>query len=775
VIPDLGPDSGWLGGTGKGAEDWEKGPYYVKGLIALAYTLDDSELKQRAQKWIDWSLKSQRADGSFGPLSNNDWWPRMVMTYALRQYAEATGDPRVVQMLQKYLHYMLGELPHRPIKEWAKSRAGDQIDTAFWVYNRTDDREMLQVADLLHAQAYNWTNIYTNNSFMQFGNDFQPRHGVNVTQAMKMPPVWYQKSRAAADRDAFGIALRHVLSETSLPLDVLTGTEMLAGRSAIQGVETCAVVEQMLSDETAFAILGDASISDALERTAYNALPGAMTKDLKLYQYYTPTNNVMAVRGGHGFDQDYADGMLPGPVSGYPCCCYNLHMGWPMLVEHAWMATGDGGLAPVIYAPTVVRAHLPKAGNVTIAEETNYPFDGNVHFKISLGSPVTFPLKLRIPGWCVEPTITVNGKPEAAPKGGEFAILNRSWADGDRVELALPMPIGVIRGVNNSISVARGPLVFSLKLAEEKKPVKPDANGFVQMEITSPDPWNVALNVDPDHPGNSVRATLTAMPSGNPFEPDASPVKLRASGKQVPSWRMNWTGRISEDPPVSPVLCDQADENLTLVPFGAQTLRVTAFPWVGRPTASTQEYRCDFRDSDAPGWVIYGGSWDVENHQWFAPQGAGTAGVKAVVTRTDFSDFTYEADVTPAGSGDTGLIFRVTRPSIGDNAFDGYYAGVYPRDGQIVVGKCSADNNGWTPLAHGKLGVQAGVPIHLRVVAVRSDISVFAGGDAKPVLKVTDGSFARGAIGVRRYSTTSNNVRASFANVVITGVASSRP
>ena len=351
VIPQLGPDSGWLGGTGKDAEDWEKGPYYVKGLVALAYTLGDTGLKQKAQKWIDWSLNSQRPDGSFGPLSNNDWWPRMVMTYALRQYAEATGDPRVVPMLQKYLHYMLAELPHRPLHDWAKARAGDQIDTAFWVYNRTGDPAMLQVADLMHAQAYDWTDIFTHNRFMQFGNDIMPQHAVNIAEAMKMPPVWYQRSGNPADRDAFRIGLGHLLRETTLPLDVLTGTESLSGRSAIQGVETCTVVEQMLSDETAFAILADPAIADALERTAYNALPGAMTKDLKLYQYYTATNNVIAIRGGHGFDQDYGDCMMPGPVSGFPCCCYNLHMGWPMLVQHAWMATADSGLAPPFTVP----------------------------------------------------------------------------------------------------------------------------------------------------------------------------------------------------------------------------------------------------------------------------------------------------------------------------------------------------------------------------------------------------------------------------------------
>ena len=397
VIPRLGPDSGWLGGTGKDAEDWEKGPYYVKGLVALAYTLDDAGLKQKAQKWIDWSLNSQRPDGSFGPLSNNQWWPRMVMTYALREYADATGDPRVIPFLQRYLHYMLTELPNRPLTEWAKARAGDQIDTAFWVYNRTGDPALLDAARLLHQQAYDWTDIFTNNRFSHFGDDFQPRHAVNVAQAMKAPAVWYQLSGGVADREAFTIGLAHLLRATTLPLDVTTGTEMLSGRSAIQGVETCTVVEQMLSDETAVAILNDPAIADALERTAYNALPGAMTKDLKLYQYYTPTNNVSATRGGHGFDQDYPDGMLPGPVSGFPCCCYNLHMGWPMLVEHAWTGTSGGGLAAVVYGPTTVHTTLPAVGEVTIAEATNYPFDGDVHLTLSLAHPATFPWSFASP------------------------------------------------------------------------------------------------------------------------------------------------------------------------------------------------------------------------------------------------------------------------------------------------------------------------------------------------------------------------------------------
>lgn len=66
---DLGAGSDWLGGKG---ESWERVPYYVKGLVALAYTLDDAELKKKAQKWINWTLDHQQPDGTFGPVKMND-------------------------------------------------------------------------------------------------------------------------------------------------------------------------------------------------------------------------------------------------------------------------------------------------------------------------------------------------------------------------------------------------------------------------------------------------------------------------------------------------------------------------------------------------------------------------------------------------------------------------------------------------------------------------------------------------------------------------------
>ena len=85
-------------------------------------------------------------------------------------------------------------------------------------------------------------------------------------------------------------------------------------------------------------------------------MPAAIANNIKALQYYTLANNVIAIHGGHGFNEDYDNATLPGPDSGYPCCRFNFQMGWPKFVQNSWAATADGGLAVIAYAPTVVNA-----------------------------------------------------------------------------------------------------------------------------------------------------------------------------------------------------------------------------------------------------------------------------------------------------------------------------------------------------------------------------------------------------------------------------------
>ena len=90
---------------------------------------------------MEWTLTHQRADGGIGPEKNKDWWPIMVMLKALTQYQEATGDPRVVPVMQKYFAYQAGMLDSLPLKSWAIYRWQDELASIIWLYNRTGDEE----------------------------------------------------------------------------------------------------------------------------------------------------------------------------------------------------------------------------------------------------------------------------------------------------------------------------------------------------------------------------------------------------------------------------------------------------------------------------------------------------------------------------------------------------------------------------------------------------------------------------------------------------------
>ena len=164
---DVGPNSGWLGGTG---ESWERGPYFLDGLVPLAYLLDDDRLKAKAQKYLEWTLTHQAPNGMIGPTSNEDWWPRMVMLKALVQHQEATGDPRVVPLMSRYFAHQLEALPARPLRDWGKFRWQDNAMVVMWLYNRTGDPKLVELAKLLHQQGFDWQADFANFRYNRTGD-----------------------------------------------------------------------------------------------------------------------------------------------------------------------------------------------------------------------------------------------------------------------------------------------------------------------------------------------------------------------------------------------------------------------------------------------------------------------------------------------------------------------------------------------------------------------------------------------------------------------------
>ncbi|GAA4312066.1 hypothetical protein GCM10023149_07290 [Mucilaginibacter gynuensis] len=749
---NLGAGSDWLGGKGSG---WERVPYYVKGLVALAYTLDDAALKTKAEKWINWTLDHQQANGCFGPEGMTDWWPRMPMMYAIRDYYEATGDKRVIGFFTRYFKYELQNLPAKPLSEWSRSRTGDNIEIVTWLYNKTGDKSLLQLADVLVKQAYPWTDIYTNNQFFYLGDDFHTKHMVSVGQALKFPALKYELTGSAYDKEAMRKGIEHLMRDHGQPAGIGSGTEFLAGKSSAQGTETCTVVEWMQSLETAARVLHDATIGDRLEKIAFNNLPAQFSRDIKEHLYYTMPNQVFCKYGDLSFNQDYIGGILLSPYSGMGCCRYNMHMGWPYFVKNSWAATPDGGLAIIAYAPVVVNATVAGNTKVNITEETDYPFNDKITLRIKLAKGAAFPLKLRIPGWCKNASVTVNGAKVSGIKTGEIFSLNRQWKDKDEVVLHFPMELSSSAQVNNSVSIERGPLVYALKLdAEYFSRQEHAVKGFHDYEVFPKSAWNYGLLLDTANIKNSVKVETAAMPE-NPFDAQKQPVTLKVKAQKLPNWTVAYNGMYSFDVPYGPLLSDQKTEEVSLVPYGTENIRISCFPQIGKPAPAKQSYSANFDKGEMLGWVYYGGGWYVRDGALVsgsnAGSGDGAQGPKIVVPGASFKNFVYEADVAVTSKGNAGLIFRVSNPAPGANNFQGYYIGINAGANRVEAGKVA--NQRYTPIASAGKNIAADKWCHIRVEARGGEFKVFAGEDNTPVVTFRDAEFNNGAIGFRAYNT----------------------
>lgn len=289
--------------------------------------------------------------------------------------------------------------------------------------------------------------------------------------------------------------------------------------------------------------------------------------------------------------------MLPYSPWIYRCCQHNVSHGWPYYAENLWVGTSDNGVCASLYAASTVEVKVGGGQSVRIEEKTDYPFDEEVEFLFDVEEPVRFAFYMRIPGWCEDAEVLVNG--EQAGEGfraGSYAVLERQWKDGDRVKLVLPAEIRlkVWRENRNSVSVSRGPLTYSLEIGEKWVRYKGESHDaekwekcsdsdykWPAFEVYAETAWNYALVLDCDEAGECFEVIKKDVSGAEePFAFSAAPIELRAQGRRVPGWTENEQGLV-EAVPESPVETDEPVEEIRLVPMGFARLRISAFPVAG--------------------------------------------------------------------------------------------------------------------------------------------------------------------------------------------------
>jgi hypothetical protein len=161
---------------------------------------------------------------------------------------------------------------------------------------------------------------------------------------------------------------------------------------------------------------------------------------------------------------------------------------------------------------------------------------------------------------------------------------------------------------------------------------------------------------------------------------------------------------------------------------------------------------------------VFGGNWLARDGALSTVPASGN-GAKALAVATSFTNFTYEGDVRVGPVGDAGLIFRVGKPDIGADAYEGYYVGINAEKKFVELG-CA--NNSWRSITNVPLPVAANTVYRLKVQTLGPRIRIFFNNNSQPAIDLHDSTFASGMLGVRNYCGDGDKSSSSFANLEAT-------
>ncbi len=386
--------------------------------------------------------------------------------------------------------------------------------------------------------------------------------------------------------DASLAAFRWLDQNHLLPYGVNSGQEFPTGIGAFRFTETCNVEAHLWSSLWLYRIMGDRTWGDRIERLFFNAAPAPIARDFRTMSYYQSPNRILAESlpsfpsGGE---------WLRYSRLGFPqvlCCVASVNRVIPHYVIHMWMATEDRGLAAALYGPCTVSALVGPRVPVKLTCRTAYPFEETIRVTVDPERDASFPLYFRIPAWCAQPRIAINGAAVSAlPDGKGFVRIERPWAKGDRVALTFPMLVHVARGMETEYPAAVrtriGPMIHAEWFEKRRFPYASVSYGPLLFALAIPDKdpgtplpaarWRYALDNAPQRHGADIEVHRGAMP-GHWDWPLRAPLALK-----VPARTVDWNPTEVQALPAAPIEGGRA-ETIRLIPYGCTKFRISMFP-----------------------------------------------------------------------------------------------------------------------------------------------------------------------------------------------------
>jgi autotransporter-associated beta strand protein len=537
-------------------------------------------------------LDAQEADGYLGNFQaiyrysrkGRELFNESRIEVALLAYYELTGKPEVLAAVEKAVKltmskytpqnrpftYMPGDTQYTNLPADRVLLNGHSlmfVDVCEWLHRLTGNPTYLTYATFLYTEYSGSTDIdpydLKTNALMDISVPFTG-HGAHVAEQLRAPLfLAYADGRApypVATSNAFQKLKRHIV-----PSGAMVSCEGVYNLPPVpfQGTEYCATTELEISLASALQKTGAMQYGDMIERLAFNAAQGARLPDGTKIAYVSSSTLPIArdamdlpAPNNSGGRWQYS----PAHDMGGSCCSPNAVKLMPYYVSSMWMKpTDEDGLAALLLGPSQVSTVI-NGIQVTITEETEYPFSDSITFRITAATPVSFPLHIRIPSWSGAVTVTAPGATVSAT--ADLRILRKEWQTGDSVTVAFEHP--VITGVctNGEITVNRGPLLYAMPWGATTNVLTKTRAGvpeFFEWELIPENPQSKSgFFIEQNSPTSGFEAQ--AQTDYDPANPWAHPRTVLTGELRT----------VQTDP--------DSKLPVTLVPMGSALLRFAAFP-----------------------------------------------------------------------------------------------------------------------------------------------------------------------------------------------------
>ena len=460
-----------------------------KALEGIAYSLINNpnpELEKKADEWIDKIAAAQQPDGyinTYYTLTGLDKrWKNMDkhemycaghMIEAAVAYYQATGKRKLLDVSIRMADHMMSLFgPGK--RHWVPGH--EEIELALVkLYQITDEEKYLDFSYWLleergHGYGSKGDEGEWDPAYYQDAVPVRDLESISGHAVRCMYLYCGMADVAALKHDtAYVSAMNRLWDDVVLRNMYVTGgigsskhnegfTEDYDLPNLEAYCETCASVGMVYWNLRMNQFTGDSKYIDVLERSMYNGALAGISLAGDRFFYVNPLES----NGDHHRQAWYGCACCPSQISRFLPSIGNYIYG--ISKDALWVNLYIGNTTDVTIDNT----------EVTLHQETNYPWDGVVKFTVSSSQPVDKNLKIRIPDWCKEYTLAVNGEKVNHNIEKGYAVIS-SWKSGDVITLNMDMPVEKVSAdprVKQDVgkrAIQRGPLVYCLEEIDNQK------------------------------------------------------------------------------------------------------------------------------------------------------------------------------------------------------------------------------------------------------------------------------------------------------------------